>query len=247
MTTTLPFGFYDLIDQFARPGCAVCHLLLADVERLLDSILYEFATEPDMQTDFRDSRGLCAEHGWRMVQIGAARGGALNIAKLYERPLADALALLGQVTPDAGAQAGLMRRLFAQHPNAALIAALEPEHPCIACKLLNASEAQIIAILGDHVGDARLRAAFAASEGVCLPHFRLTLRHTQDTERARLLIETQSAIWSRLQAELTEFIRKSNYQYADEGLTGAESTSWQRVVARLGGERGVFGPQRTTA
>lgn len=245
--TALPFGFYDLIDQFARPGCAVCHLLLADVGRLLDSILYEYATEPEMQTDFRDSRGLCAEHGWQMVQIGAARGGALNIAKLYERPLADLLARLSQVAPDADAQTGLIRRLFAQNPSAALIAALEPDHPCIACKLLNASEAQIIAILGDHIGDTRLRSAFAASDGLCLPHFRLALRHTQDAERARLLIEAQSAIWSRLSADLAEFIRKSNYQYGDEAVAEAEATSWRRVVARLGGERGAFGPQRTTS
>lgn len=242
--TALPFSYYDLIDQFARPGCAICHLLLADVARLLDSILYEYATDPEMQADFRASFGLCAEHGEQMIQIGAARGGALNIAKLYERPLGDMLALL-KGPAFSSAQIGLMRRLFASAPQAALIELLEPARPCVACKLLDASEAQLIAVLGDHIDDPRLQAAFAASDGLCLPHFRLLLKHAPDAGRQRRLVEFQGAIWARLNDALAGFIRKSNFQHADEPLTDAEGTSWQRVVTHLSGERGVFGPRRT--
>ncbi|MGQ9909092.1 MAG: DUF6062 family protein [Candidatus Flexifilum sp.] len=244
--TALPFGFYDLIDQFAQPGCAICQLLLTDVARLLDSILYEYATDPEMQADFRASLGLCAEHGWQMIQLSAERGGALNIAKLYERPLEDVLTLVKRSASATGAQAKLMQRLFLSAPHAALIDTLEPTRPCVACKLLDASEAGLIAALSDHVDDPRLHSAYADSEGLCLPHFRMLLKHTQNADRQRRLLGIQEAIWGRLNDDLAGFIRKSNFQHADEPLTDAESTSWQRVVARLGGERGVFGPRRIT-
>jgi hypothetical protein len=54
----------------------------------------------------------------------------------------------------------------------------------------------------------------------------------------------QREIWQRLQAELHEFMRKSDYHNMDEKM-GAEGDSWQRAIARVGGEKGVFGLRRS--
>lgn len=235
------FGFYDLIETFPKPGCAVCNRVLHDTRRLLESILYEYATDTDMQNAFRDSRGLCSEHGYQLTQMD----NALGIAVLYEHPLNEVLDIFNRSLRDANPQQRLMSWLFPQNPNLALIAALEATKPCIACKLQAENEARYVQILSDFVGDARMADAYRQSDGLCLPHFTQVLRHTYDAERSRLLVTIQSGIWTRLRDDLREFMRKNDYQHADEAMTGTEGTSWRRVVACLAGERGVSSPRRT--
>ena len=58
-----------------------------------------------------------------------------------------------------------------------------------------------------------------------------------------LLEAIQTDIWTRLRAELNEFMRKSDFHNVGE-VMGAEGSSWRRAVARLGGEHGVFGLRR---
>lgn len=239
METT--FGFYDLIETFTKPGCAVCNLLQAETTRLLDSILYEYATDTSTQAAFRDSRGLCSEHGHQLTQMG----NALGIAVLYEHPLNDVLRILQGTAPGGGSQARLMTRLFPQNPNGAIIDALTPTKPCIACASQAETEARYVKILSDFADDERMTGVFRASDGLCLPHFIQVLQNTADPSRSRLLIAIQTDIWTRLRDELREFMRKNDYQHASEAITEAEGVSWRRVVARMAGERGILSPRRT--
>ena len=48
------------------------------------------------------------------------------------------------------------------------------------------------------------------------------------------MLALQQAIWWRLQGELAEYIRKSDYQFADEEL-GSEADSPRRAIASLSG------------
>lgn len=237
METT--FGFFDLVESFSKPGCAVCNLLLADVHRLLDSILYEYVTDPQIQAHFRASRGLCEAHGWQFVKLG----NALGVAMLYDAALDDVLRVLTQSSPIGQDLPGLFQFLFPQNPNAALSSALEPTKPCIACQMQDESEVRYVRVLSEQLDDERLLNVYRTSDGLCLRHFSHTLRQTQHPERSKLLMAAQVEIWGRLKAQLEEFIRKSDFRYAGEAM-GAEGTSWQRAVARLGGEQGVFGLRR---
>lgn len=234
-----PFGFFDLIETFPKHGCAVCNLLLRDVDRLLDSIVYEFVTDPEMQNKFRASRGLCNEHSWQLAKIG----NALGVAILYEGVIDEVLKTLDQVAVGGGSQNGFARRLFQQNSNAALLAALEATQPCIACEAENAAEAEYVNVLSSYLSDERMAQAYRASDGLCFDHFKQTLGQTSDAEKAKLLIGIQREIWQRLQAELLEFMRKNDFQHAAEAM-GAEGDSWLRAVGRVGGEKGVFGLRR---
>lgn len=234
-----PFGYFDLLETFPKAGCAVCNLLRRDVTNMLDATLYEFVTDPTIQRKFRASRGLCNEHGTQLLKLGSA----LGIAVLYEQVIDELLTISGQAAPTT--QRGLTRRLFSQNSQSALAAALEPTQPCMACMHQNESEVQFIGILSEHIADKRMQAAYRASEGLCLEHFRQTLNKTTQPEHSKLLTDMQRDIWKRLQDELNEFMRKQDFKNADEAM-GAEGTSWQRAVARAGGEQGVFGVRRST-
>jgi hypothetical protein len=236
---SVSFGYYDLIETFPKSGCAVCNLLIRNVSRLLESILYEYVVDRGTQATFRASRGLCSEHSWQMVVMG----NALGIATLHEVVLDEVMTIIQRETANGTAQKGRGWLRFAEAPYSALAASLEPAKPCLVCTMMNTREAEYVSVLGEHVHDERMRASFRGSEGLCLEHFRQILRHTRDADNARTIVAIQLDIWERLQHELNEFMRKQNAEYADEKI-GAEATSWQRVVARLAGEKSVFTARR---
>jgi hypothetical protein len=234
---SVSFGYYDLIETFPKAGCAVCNLLIRNVSRLLSSVLYEYVVDRDMQATFRASRGLCSEHAWQM----GAMGNALGIATLHEAVLDEVLTTIKRNTP-GGSGRGRLRS--GDNPFSAVANALEPTKPCLVCTMMNTREAEYVSVLGEHIGDERMNAAYRGSHGLCLEHFRQTLRATRNANNARSIVAIQTVIWERLQADLNEFMRKQNVEYGDETISADEGASWQRVVARLAGEKGVFSARR---
>jgi hypothetical protein len=234
------FGYHDLIQAFGEPGCAVCKLALRDVYRHLDSMLYEYVTEPETNDRFRGSRGLCNAHSWQLRQFKTT---VLGVSILYEAVLDEVLKIV-----DGSAmrpQSKLARWLGGQSEDspAHLADELEPDLPCSACTMLEQGETRSLQILRQHIGEAELKQAYRNSEGLCLPHFRQLLRATNGSAHAPLFLSIQRDIWTRLKDEVTLFIAKNDYQHKGEPV-GLEGTSWQRAIARMSGEEGVFGLRR---
>jgi hypothetical protein len=239
LSMVTPVTYFDLIETFSQPGCVVCNLLLRNVDRSLDALLYEYVNDPDTHRAFRSRRGLCNEHSW---QLARHTGHALGIAILYEAAVDEVLKAMDQVPLGIDPQSGLGRLLgSAGKPNASSLAdRLEPTGACRICELLADSEKQYLHILGDYLGDDRMLEAFRCSDGLCLPHFRQILRRTRNPVDLQQLIAIQTSIWSKLRAELSEYRDKSDYRRISEGM-GAEGNSWLRAIGRLAGEKGVFG------
>jgi hypothetical protein len=233
-----PSGYFDLIETLPQPGCAVCNLLVRDVEHYLDSFLYEYVNDPASHLAFREGRGLCNKHGWQLRNFTE---NALGIAILYNAALDEALTLIKQPPGSVMSPTGLARLIgvSAGRGGAALADRLEPTRSCPVCESFRESEERYIQILGEHLDDARVQEAYQNSVGLCLPHFRQALRAIRDAGALEWLITAQREIWGRLKAELEDFIRKNN-QYVAEPI-GAERDSWLRAIGRLSGEAGVFG------
>lgn len=223
------FAYYDLIDACASDGCPMCRLLRRDVSRLLSSILYEYSTDRTMQGRFRASRGLCAEHGTQLLESD----NALAIAVLYEQSLHELLELLGRGAPTEQGRRGF-GRLFASGAGSGIADALEPTQTCIACETRAANEAMLVRAFMDDLRDEKLLAAFRGSSGLCAAHLRLALRQA-DSATLPLLTGIQHSIWTRLRAELNEFMRKNDFNHKDEAM-GSEADSWQRAVRIVSGD-----------
>jgi hypothetical protein len=234
------FGYFDLLEAFAGPGCAVCNLTLRDVHHHLDSLLYEYVNEPETNDAFRSNRGLCSEHGWQLRQF---KGSVVGVSILYEAVLDEVLKIVERTTVTP--QSRMARLLGAQNDHSAshLADQLEPEATCTVCQHLEACEARYLQILRQQLGDSRLQQAYRDSEGLCLPHFRQLLREANDSEHVEWLISIQRDIWLSLKDEVSLFIAKNDFTHAGEPI-GAEGTSWQRAIARMAGEKGVFGTRR---
>jgi hypothetical protein len=232
-----PFNYYDLIEIFPLGGCAVCHLVARDVERYIDSHLYEYVNTPDTHAMIRASRGLCAEHSAHLAAYGAS---VLGIAILHSAVLDEVLSITAAVPASS-----TFARLRGDARNA-LAGKLEPERSCPACDALEGGEKQHVRALAEHVDDPRLADAYRASDGLCLPHFRMTIKAAPNRANLETLISIQTAIWGKLKAELDEFARKYDVNHADTAM-GEEGDSWRRALSLVAGERDVFGLRRDKA
>ncbi|MEP7292396.1 MAG: DUF6062 family protein [Chloroflexota bacterium] len=223
-----PFGYFDLLETFPQAGCAVCRLLQRDVERFLDTLLYEHTVDPPTQTAFRASRGLCHDHTWMLPRLN----NALAVGILYDAVL-DELLKAAERAP-AERQGGLA--WLRGGTTSALADALEAQKPCPACVVRDDAEGRYLQVLGEYVLDERLRPLFEQSDGLCLRHFRGVLRLTRDAKNSRLLIEIQTGKWRALKGELELLLHKLDAHYHE--TPGAEATSWLRALARVAGEQG---------
>lgn len=231
-----PLSYHALLEALPEPGCAICRLLLRDVERFLDSLLYERVTSPETQAAFRAGRGLCNAHGWGLVD----KGNALGVATLYAAVMDDLLQVVEQASGEMGGKAGLGRLLGAGGQGAALAEALEPAGPCLACELRVGAEARYVRTFSQHLGEADFQVAYRASAGLCLAHFRAVLSQTRDPARLEALVSIQADKWARLKADLEEYRRKSDYRRSGEAM-GAEGDSWRRAIRATSGEPGALG------
>jgi hypothetical protein len=232
-------AYFDLIDAFAEPTCPICFLVRRDADRFLNSLLYEYVADPGIQRDFRASRGLCNRHAWQMTE---QRGGNVGVAILCQTVLDEVLSLLSPASskPDSSA----WTRLLGVQPDegSAVAERLGASERCMCCAALDADERRYVAMFAESAGETRLRDGYAASQGVCLPHFRQLLKQMRQTE-ARWLIDEQTRLWKALIGELELFRFKIDPRNSDESM-GVEGSSWLRAIESLAGASGVFGTDR---
>lgn len=231
----IPFGYFDLIEMFPQTGCAICNLIVRDVDRLVDGLLWEHTNDPYILEKIRASRGLCNEHGWQFLEIAYA----LNVAVFYEPVLDEVLRILADPPLESKPQ-DVVRRFFARNNGNPLADALDPVQPCMVCALQNESEARFVDIVAQYVTDARFAEAFRASDGLCLEHFKMALRQTAHPDK---LVCIQKDIWTHLHADLKTLMLKLAVHVSNDDI-GEEADSWRRTHAVFTGSKGVFGRRR---
>lgn len=237
MPAPTPFGYFDLMDEMTKSGCPICNLLVRDTQKLLNTILYEYVTEPEMHHMLRTSRGLCNVHGHQLAELG----NALSIATLYHAILDEILKELDRSTSNSKPQQRSVRRIFGRADNTAVVQALDPKQNCHVCEKNTEYEKRFVNVFTDYLSDDKLLSAYHQSDGLCLAHFKQVLSQSSNQEDSQNLINIQREIWMQLKHETSEFMRKYDFNNADELMSIEESDSWLRVIRQVSGEKGVFG------
>ncbi len=215
----------DLHQVYAAPGCPVCTLLTRSERRYIDATLYEHVTDVKWREEVRAARGFCALHTQHVLDVGRSALGVSLVA-------ADIIATLRDLLPntsDGGALGRLRSALGANSSGAQL----RPQRPCPICSYLGELAAVYIAALLDDLASDAGAQAYAVSSGLCLPHLNQAI--SRGGPGLRVVTEHQAQAWERLEAELNEFIRKSDYQYSGEAID-AERDAWRRALLLLSGK-----------
>lgn len=232
---SLPLGYHDLIEALPERGCPVCRLVRQSVSSYLDGLLYEHVNSPPVHRDFRAGRGLCNTHMWQLPDY---RGVSLGVAILDAAVLDEVLSIMGQMPAGSENSSALGRLRRSRAPGTGELAdALEPNGPCLACQEAERVEQRTLRTLTQHFD--LFEAAFAPSDGLCLPHLRALLRTPMPALTAARITRVQRDIWQRLKTELEEFQRKSDINHAGDPM-GAEGDSWVRAIDAIAGTRGAL-------
>ena len=188
----------------------------------IGSLVYEYANEPETHFAVRDARGSVRRTpGTPSTRSTPARWALPCSMKGWCATCSRTWA------NQAGQRAAAV---------AAAADALKPKATCPVCTHRAIVEEHLLRSLLDHLNQPAFAAGFGASAGLCLPHLRQALELRASTPAKARLLALQQAIWWRLQGELAEYIRKSDYQFADEEL-GSEADSPRRAIASLSGAK----------
>jgi hypothetical protein len=216
---------HELLRAFAEPGCPVCRLTLASVHHYLWGLVYEYVNKPPTHFAVRDARGFCATHAWHVQEQINASG--LGVAVLYEGLIRNLMNDMGTVEPDSG------RRQVVAAANA-----LKPRADCPACIHRETTENHLLRNLLEHLHQDDFTQGFAASAGICLPHLRQALAQPGQMTAKASLLAIQQDIWTRLQADLTEYIRKNDHRFVTEEM-GVEGDSPRRAIESVSGSKEI--------
>jgi uncharacterized protein DUF6062 len=200
--------YHRLLEQFGRPGCALCGLGAVVAARHLESLAGEHLTDPKVRERLRASLGFCPRHAYQLV----ASPNYLAVAILYE----DFLQRVGHELED---WAKSHRRWVP---------------PCPACAFVHQEEEETLRVLAQFLDDPEMATAYENSSGLCLDHTLRLCRRLKEPARGRVIAAERSRI-ERLRAELAEVIRKHDYRYRGEPW-GEEKSAPGRAVAKLAGE-----------
>jgi len=210
--------YFKLEQAVARQGCPICTLVQESVDGFFEAFLYEKVNDVGLRSRFNRDNGLCNRHVYQLL----ARHDGLSIAVLY-RPLLEQVAHAVRSGEDAPSQSGR----------------------CLVCDGEREAEERYIGELVAFLDDDELRSSFAASSGLCLPHFEMARKAASPA--AAWFVELHARQFDELLESVKRYIDAKNWSLGDArpALSADEERVWMGVVARYSGYRGM--PNRSAA
>ncbi|MFM2032532.1 MAG: hypothetical protein RLZZ297_1297 [Chloroflexota bacterium] len=202
----------DFCELCSQPECPICAFVRRAEHRTLQIYCAEGAGDEQRRADVRAARGLCGHHSHMLRDARDALAAAVTALDIMDNLLRDLTA--------TNARSPWQRR---------------PNRParCPVCVDVERYDRSVCAGIAAWADDERLCTALAASHGVCAPHLR-TLATRGSLPPA--FLDAQTTAWSRLRAEVAEYIRKRDDNYRREA-DGGEADAWKRAWCLISGTR----------
>jgi hypothetical protein len=217
-------------------ACPICRLARRALLLWIEDLVYSFGVDPQVRREMRLARGLCNRHAHLLVEI---RGMALGVS-LIHLDLIDTVCeeLAAHERAGYGLGGRLRRGADLRRLKETVRAAITAGRTCLACAHQREVEELYLQTLLRHLVEPELSAAFAASPGLCLPHFNQAAGLASDAITLRLLLSAERERLLRLRDDLAEFARKNDHRNFGERM-GAEADAWIRSIDQVSGLSGL--------
>lgn len=216
--------------------CPLCQLRQKAEAHYVFHTLWENVNDMTFRLRFLASDGLCPEHAWQFQKTEEKMWhDGLKNSILYE-------SLLAAVRRDLSYQKQARQRAAYSwwHPARWWPRSSPPillgTGNCPVCTIGESTETFYAGELARNLAKPDWQTAYENSQGLCLPHLRLTLDRSSDTVYEWLVAEVNTRLQT-LQRALSEYIRKHSWQFHDEPVSEAERQSWIQAVTFLRGEK----------
>lgn len=227
---------YELHKACGQPGCPVCRVEQATVERYLSNLLFESVNDVPTRERLRASLGFCREHA--QLAVNKNLGNALGFAIIYQDVLNHVLRQLStDTTPPATKRfSALLKQVPEQIGGLVqkVLYALTPHKHCLVCQQRDKTTHMVVSALLEELPTPEMQAALKSSEGLCFLHLKKVFEAVSDSTLGEALFNIHRQQLEGLRAELAEFIRKNDYRFKDEGF-GAEGDAWLRAIRKVTG------------
>lgn len=223
----------ELIEAMREPGCALCDLAQRKSLRYVETLLETAVMDVDQRDDWRHAGGFCPSHAEMALSIPNVAG---SLAILYADVLQHEMAGLSRLFTNAKFSWWQRRQRRLKQRVQRWLHVRRRRIGCPICRSWQTQEDLYWAVLLDHGEDDDMIHAFTQSDGLCLPHTASLLQFDAAHAHLPTVLAAQHQCLQRLHGDLNVFIRKQDYQFAQEPY-GQEADAWQRVVACLVGRR----------
>lgn len=234
-------SFYRLRDALAAPGCAICRLVMDSSHHYLSGIFHEYVNDPNTRSWLQAANGFCNWHAWLAVRMPDTESGLGIIYETILDAIINRFADRRQALLEGHSTNGIFEK-FLHSGREGIAGLLESTGECNVCLHVAQVELSYLNELLAWFDDEEMRAAFDQSFGVCLPHTDLLIESHSQHENLPPFIKAQQQKCEALREALREFLRKLEYEFADESK-GEEQDSWRRVVELCVGKSRVFNSQ----
>jgi hypothetical protein len=238
----------QLIPALKQPGCPICNLQRATVQRFLASFLQENMMDRAARQKVLDSLGFCPTHTFQLAAMEMRNDGdPLGTNILHEQ-------INGRVQQalrkwQSRRRPGWLRNLqglFLKQIGRAKPAAI-PVAECPVCVGMRENNSRALAALLDELGRSseEIVPLYEQGDGLCLGHLRQGLDSVGDAFPAGAEIVVQDA-HKRLESQqlrMREYIHKHNLSYQDETMKPEEECAWREALGFYSGyPPSSFGP-----
>ncbi|MGA9407876.1 MAG: DUF6062 family protein [Bacteroidota bacterium] len=208
-------GYNDLLELFKKPQCPVCQIIKRSLNHYTATAFTEEVANGEFREEMRSTLGYCRSHSKYVLNILPRPLHGMGIAIVYED-------LLTQV------EMNLTKEPFDTIPI---------QNNCALCSFESELTDYALQLIADYCNDAEFQKAYANSHGLCFPHMR-PLCERLSGEGLTFILEEHDRKLSTLVVHLSEFQRKNDHRFSEEGITPDEANAWQRAVKFMIGETG---------
>jgi hypothetical protein len=236
-------GQQRLVDACARPGCPVCGCLHEVASRHLAAVLAEHVTDPVSRARLAEASGFCAAHATALREMPEV---ALGTAIVYQALVERACRWLDDTARSVDARPRRWRSLGRAVRRGARPPRLRRAACPVCVELVVAERGQLDALL-EGVADPPLGPAYAASDGLCLPHLELALARSAGGPGPDRLVAHARDKLRALAEDLKRFVDKHDHRISRPVFTDREAVAWRHALAAVAGRVELFGPDMDRA
>ncbi|HTX21650.1 MAG TPA: dynamin family protein [Candidatus Aquilonibacter sp.] len=209
----------DPTNDFKTRSCPACVHLSKVAFHFFTQFQYDLVYDETAQKTFAKTLGFCPLHLWQLEAVSSPVGASIGFTKLAEH--------VSKI---------LVARAKSPRNGRDKVKLIRDTVECRVCRLLRETERDYLGRLGEYIERPKGRAAYAASQGVCLRHLELWLHLIADDEMGQFLLKEASRHFEQMAEDMQSFSLKTEASRRWLRNQDEEDAYW-RTVTHLAGTK----------
>ena len=230
-------SWIELKEAFKNKGCPICFIMLENLRKYFDHLLYEDALSVPVHKKIIAGMGMCNTHTW----VLAESTDKLGIGSLFETTLSKENKLLKRINEfeDKEMLSDSRNKKKLNKDKKVIEGQLTAKGKCLACEHQEESELFSLHQLIIIWNDKEFREYYEdESVLLCRRHFQLLLQECDEKEIIDYFITIQKNKLNNLSYQYSEFMRKHDYRFQHE-MTDKDKASLNRVLEYFGSKKNI--------